>query len=176
MNWQPFHCFTAAMFFSFQLTANPDQPGAALFRASIRKAMSTLEQSRGIPVADKALDILQALSPLYAADFPSASHEVREKKRQQVLSTTCALACPYHISRQTSDSPSNHGLGSPATVNEQLGVIYRRIANRQGQRIQNWAKFLHPFHAVCEFEGRRLKTEVLKISKPRQLSMLGRSP
>jgi len=117
MNWQPFHCFTAAMFFSFQLTANPDQPGAALFRASIRKAMSTLEQSRGIPVADKALDILQALSPLYAADFPSASHEVREKKRQQVLSTVRALAFPYHdsrISRQTSDSPSNHGLGSPA--------------------------------------------------------------
>lgn len=117
MTWAPFHCFSAAMFFSFQLIANPDQPGAGLFRASIRKALSTLEQSRGNAVADKGFDILQALTPLYAPEFPGASPEVREKQRQQVLGTVRKLAFPYHDShdpRRYDGSPSGRGLSSPS--------------------------------------------------------------
>ncbi|KAF8165110.1 fungal-specific transcription factor domain-containing protein [Crassisporium funariophilum] len=118
MNWGPFHCFSAAMFFSFQLIANPDQPGAGLFRASIRKAITTLEQSRGIAVADKAFDILHALAPLYSTDFPLESSEIREKQRAQVLGTVRKLAFPYHDShdpRRYGDSPSGRGtMSSPA--------------------------------------------------------------
>ena len=118
MNWGPFHCFSAAMFFSFQLIANPDQPGGGLFRASIRKAITTLEQSRGIAVADKALDILQALAPLYSTDFPLESTDVREKQRAQVLGTVRKLAFPYHDShdpRRFGDSPAGRGtMSSPA--------------------------------------------------------------
>ncbi|KAF8914142.1 fungal-specific transcription factor domain-containing protein [Gymnopilus junonius] len=118
MNWAPFHCFSAAMFFSFQLIANPDQPGAGLFRGSIQKAISTLEQERGIAVADKALDILQALAPLYSPDFPLESSESREKKRAHVLGTVRKLAFPYHDShdpRRFGDSPSTRGnMSSPA--------------------------------------------------------------
>ncbi|KAH9482451.1 Fusarisetin A cluster transcription factor fsa6 [Psilocybe cubensis] len=118
MNWQPFHCFSAAMFFSFQLIANPDQPGAGLFRASIRKAITTLEQARGIVVADKALDILNALCPLYSPDFPLESVESREKKRAHVLGTVRKLAFPYHDShdpRRFGDSPGARGaMSSPA--------------------------------------------------------------
>ncbi|PPQ79557.1 hypothetical protein CVT25_003439 [Psilocybe cyanescens] len=118
MNWQPFHCFSAAMFFSFQLIANPDQPGAGLFRASIRKAVTTLEQARGIVVADKALDILNALCPLYSPDFPLEPSESREKKRAHVLGTVRKLAFPYHDShdpRRLGDSPGTRGaMGSPA--------------------------------------------------------------
>ena len=117
MNWGPFHCFSAAMFFSFQLIANPDQAGAGLFRESIRKAIATLEQCRGIAVADKAHDILQALAPLYSPEFPLASAEVREKKRAQVLGTVRKLAFPYHDShdpRRFGESPSGRGtLSSP---------------------------------------------------------------
>ncbi|RDB20541.1 putative transcriptional regulatory protein C1F7.11c [Hypsizygus marmoreus] len=113
MSWGPWHCFSAGMFFSFQLIANPDQPGAGLFRASIRKAISTLEQSRGNAVADKGYDILTALSPLYAPEFPASSPESREKQRQQVLGTVRKLAFPYHDShdprRFAGDSPSGRG-------------------------------------------------------------------
>lgn len=118
MNWGPFHCFSAAMFFSFQLIANPDQAGAGLFRESIRKAIATLEQCRGIAVADKAYDILQALAPLYSPEFPLASAEVREKKRAQVLGTVRKLAFPYHDShdpRRFGESPIGRGtVSSPA--------------------------------------------------------------
>jgi hypothetical protein len=101
------------MFFSFQLIANPDQAGAGLFRESIRKAIATLEQSRGIAVADKAYDILQDLAPLYSPEFPLMSTEVRDKKRAQVLGTVRKLAFPYHDSH--GESPSGRGtMSSPA--------------------------------------------------------------
>ena len=130
MNWGPFHCFSAAMFFSFQLIANPDQPGAGLFRASIRKAISTLEQSRGVALADKSLDILQALAPLYSTDFPLESTEVREKQRAQVFGTVRKLAFPYHDShdpRRLGESPGGRGtMSSPAnssSVSPPMSVI-----------------------------------------------------
>ncbi|KAJ3566969.1 hypothetical protein NP233_g6672 [Leucocoprinus birnbaumii] len=99
MNWGPFHCFSAAMFFSFQLIASPDQPGAGLFRASIRKAMSTLEQCRGSAVADKASNILQALAPLYSPDFPHEDNDGREKSKARIFSHIRKLAFPYYDSR-----------------------------------------------------------------------------
>ncbi|KAJ6567296.1 fungal-specific transcription factor domain-containing protein [Mycena vulgaris] len=115
MNWGPTHCFSAAMFFSFQLIANPDQPGAGLFRASIRKAMTTLEQSRGIAVADKGYDILQSLAPLYSSDFPRENPEAREKEKAKILGIVRKLAFPYHDShdpRRLGESPSARGAAS----------------------------------------------------------------
>ncbi|KAK7060139.1 hypothetical protein VNI00_000903 [Paramarasmius palmivorus] len=132
MTWGPWHCFSAAMFFSFQLIANPDQPGAALFRASIRKAMSTLEQSRGMSVSDKGLDILSALAPLYSTEFMMKTQEEREKDRAKVLSVVKKLAFPYHDSHDpkrwmtgSTDSPGSGvgarmallGASSPANSN-----------------------------------------------------------
>lgn len=116
MNWGPFHCFAAAMFFTFQLIASPDQPGAGLFRASIRKTMSTLEQCRGSAVADKASNILQALAPLYSPEFPHDSSETREKTKQQIFSHIRKLAFPYYDSR-SGKRPTENGRGvaeSPA--------------------------------------------------------------
>ncbi|KAJ3549525.1 hypothetical protein NMY22_g841 [Coprinellus aureogranulatus] len=118
MNWGPFHCFSAAMFFSFQLIANPEQPGAGLFRQSIRKAIQTLEQSRGTPLSDKAYAILSALTPLYTQDFSAMTPEERDKLRAQKLGVVKKLAFPYHDSqdhRRYADSPSARGtIGSPA--------------------------------------------------------------
>ncbi|KAK0467906.1 fungal-specific transcription factor domain-containing protein [Desarmillaria tabescens] len=126
MNWGTFHCFSAAMFFSFQLIANPDQPGAGLFRASIRKALSTLEQARGSAVADKAFDILQAISPLYSGELTHLSPEDKEKERGHVLSLVRKLAFPYHDShgprrygesvssgRGSADSPAGSSVSPP---------------------------------------------------------------
>ncbi|KAJ3935633.1 MAG: fungal-specific transcription factor domain-containing protein [Lentinula lateritia] len=111
MNWGPFHVFSAAMFFSFQLIANSDQPGASLFRASIKKAIHTLETCRGIAVADKAHDILFALAPLYSVDFHLQNKEKRDKERARILSVVRNLAFPYHDSHD----PRRFGDSSPAS-------------------------------------------------------------
>lgn len=97
LHWGPFHAFSAAMFFSFQLIANPEQPGANLFRANIKRVMVVLEHLRGIPVADKALSILQAVAPLYD-EQPVGDHEQRELKKTQVLNFVRRLAFPCHDS------------------------------------------------------------------------------
>ena len=46
-----------------------------------------LEQCKGIAVAEKAYDILQALAPLYSPEFPLEPAEARDTKRAQVLGT-----------------------------------------------------------------------------------------
>ncbi|KAF9076624.1 fungal-specific transcription factor domain-containing protein [Rhodocollybia butyracea] len=144
MNWGPFHCFSAAMFFSFQLIANPDQPGASLFRASIKKGMHTLETCRGTPLADKAYDILFALAPLYSVDFHLQSKDQREKERARILSVVRNLAFPYHDShdprRFVDSSPASNGsgrhlanaspIGSSSTVSPPLTVP---TSHMQGQ-------------------------------------------
>ncbi|KIY71772.1 hypothetical protein CYLTODRAFT_418491 [Cylindrobasidium torrendii FP15055 ss-10] len=117
MSWGPFHCFSAAMFFSFQLISDPEQPGAGLFRASVRKAMSTLEQAREtVSVADKGYQILHALTPLYSGELSHLPMEEKAKRRQQVFALVRTLALPYHDSgfpRRSGDSPSASTL-SPA--------------------------------------------------------------
>ncbi|KAL4082053.1 fungal-specific transcription factor domain-containing protein [Scleroderma yunnanense] len=113
MNWGPFHVFSASMFFSFQLVANPEQPGASLFRANIQKAVSTLELSRGTPVADKALDILHALAPLYSQDFANVDETEREQQKSRVLSLVKTLAFPYHDSPKY---PRANAVDSPNTI------------------------------------------------------------
>ncbi|KAG6919321.1 hypothetical protein DXG01_007454 [Tephrocybe rancida] len=140
MSWGPFHCFSAAMFFSFQLISNPDQPGAVMFRASIRKAINTLEQSRGNAVADKAFDILNSLTPLYATDFHMLNPDAREKQRQTVLGTVRKLAFPYHDShdpRRYSDSPSTRGVGSPANSSSVSPPMTNMSALPQSQQYES---------------------------------------
>ncbi|KZT13112.1 uncharacterized protein LAESUDRAFT_30175 [Laetiporus sulphureus 93-53] len=95
LNWGPFHVFSALMFFSFQLINSPNQPGKGLFREQIRKGMVLLDQCRVLPVADKALMILQALEPLYAPGSEKESPEERSKRKAQILKLVKNLAFPY---------------------------------------------------------------------------------
>ncbi|OJA07772.1 hypothetical protein AZE42_02981 [Rhizopogon vesiculosus] len=120
MSWGPFHVFSAAMFFSFQLISNPNQPGAGLFRANIKKALGTLELSRGQAVADRALDILGALQPLYEVGFADMEAAERESVKGRVLGLVKTLAFPYHDQSRASgrgvgDSPNGgYASGSPS--------------------------------------------------------------
>ncbi|KAI9063445.1 hypothetical protein FKP32DRAFT_1651128 [Trametes sanguinea] len=119
MNWGPFHVFSAAMFFSFQLITKPDQPAASLFRENIRKAIASLEQSRWMPVADKALTILQALAPLYSDELLELARDERERRKAQVLSLVRTLAFPYQDApySRSADSPGyNRYSGSAAAA------------------------------------------------------------
>ncbi|KAI0346994.1 hypothetical protein BDW22DRAFT_1351330 [Trametopsis cervina] len=95
MNWGPFHIFSAAMFFSFQLITRPEQHAAPLFRDNIRTVIVCLQDSRRMPVADKALTILQALAPLYSDDFAKEPLHQQRRKKAQVLKVVKTLAFPY---------------------------------------------------------------------------------
>lgn len=138
MNWGGFHSFSAAMFFSFQLLANPDQPGATLFKESIRKAIHTLEQYRGSDVADKGYEILHVLSPLYSNNYDN-NPEAREQAKSHALRTVRKLEFPYQDSQITRrrrgetdsphsaqsyhhDSPSRSGVGPSASPGPAGGV------------------------------------------------------
>ena len=129
VHWGPFHCFSAAMFFAFQLIANPDQPGANLFRSNIRRVVDILNMSRGVTIADKALHMLSVLAPLFETPGPEESKETREAKKKQVLSVVKGLAFPYHDSpaypnthfdsparRESVNSPLNSSSVSPPTA------------------------------------------------------------
>jgi hypothetical protein len=121
MSWGPFHVFSAAMFFSFQLISNPNQPGAGLFRVNIKKAFGTLDLSRGQAVADRALDILGALQPLYEVGFADMEEGERASVKGRVLGLVKTLAFPYHDQARSSgrgsvsDSPNDgYASGSPS--------------------------------------------------------------
>ncbi|KAF7978315.1 hypothetical protein HWV62_925 [Athelia sp. TMB] len=98
----PFHVFSAAMFFCFQLISDPDQPNATMFRNSIHKAMTIIDRSREFSIAGKAYTVLEALAPLYSADYPRQSAQEREDQKAKVLAHVRTLAFPYH------DAPRCH--------------------------------------------------------------------
>ena len=101
MNWGAFHCFSAAMFFSFQLISNPTQPGTSLFRVNIRKARTIMEAIKteyGDTVADKALVILKTVEPLYEGLGVTGGERERAMERGRILHTLRTLAFPYHDS------------------------------------------------------------------------------
>ena len=95
MTWGPLHCFSAAMFCCFQIINNPEQLGVLTHRANVLRAITTLESCRGIHLAEKALDILRALGPLYTEAFLSDTPSARERKKQAVLPSVRRLQFPY---------------------------------------------------------------------------------
>lgn len=136
VHWGPFHCFSAAMFFSFQLIANPDQPGANLFRSNVHRVMDILKMSSGVAIADKAMDMLTVLAPLYEPAPPGESPEQREVKKKQVLDRVKGLAFPYHDSpayprshvdspgrRAPMDSPLHSSSVSPPSASQNMPLV-----------------------------------------------------
>ncbi|KZT26906.1 hypothetical protein NEOLEDRAFT_1161830 [Neolentinus lepideus HHB14362 ss-1] len=116
MNWGPFHVFSAAMFFSFQLINNPEQAGANMFRMNVKQAMETLQLCKGAPVADKALDILQTLAPLSMGEgVVGKGKDDRDKLLGRVLSAVRNLAFPCHDSPSYPYPYGRGGLDSPAS-------------------------------------------------------------
>lgn len=129
VHWGPFHCFSAAMFFSLQLVADPAQPGAALFRSNIRRVLDLLRQAslKGVQVAEKAVDILEAMRPLHeSADYDG--HDGSEhgkgggvkdpKERERVISLVRGLAFPYHdaFATRPHGHRGGHGNDSPRSA------------------------------------------------------------
>lgn len=124
VHWGPFHCFSAAMFFSFQLIANPDQPGANLFRSNIARVLDILSLSKGVPVADRAMNILTALAPLYDVSYGGKTAQDREKTKHQVLSLVKNLAFPYQDSLESSRSQ-----GDSSSLGQCLLFLYPYLSD-----------------------------------------------
>ncbi|KZP13066.1 hypothetical protein FIBSPDRAFT_140494 [Athelia psychrophila] len=114
-----FHVFSAAMFFCFQLISDPDQPNATMFRNNIQKAMAIIDRSREFSIAGKAYAVLEALAPLYSAEFPRQSMQERGKQKVQVLAQVRTLAFPYHDAPRCHFSVESNGStgtgGSPTS-------------------------------------------------------------
>ncbi|KAH9950111.1 fungal-specific transcription factor domain-containing protein [Amylocystis lapponica] len=95
MNWGPFHIFSAAMFFVFELGKQPDHPAAALYRENVRKSVESMEWSRSVSVSEKGLTILKTLEPLYSEELLKQPLEVQQRTKTEVIGRVKTLAFPY---------------------------------------------------------------------------------
>ncbi|CCM04027.1 uncharacterized protein FIBRA_06184 [Fibroporia radiculosa] len=109
--WGPFHVFAAAMFFSFQLVTNPDQPGSGLFREQVTRSIDLLERSRRLPLVESALALLLALKPLYSDQWATKSLEEREDEKEAVLKAVAQLAFPWQESSRAQDADTSVAQG-----------------------------------------------------------------
>ena len=95
LNWRPFHVFSAGMFFTFQLIRNPDSPEAPKFRQHLHIVFSLLEHSGSMPVAEKSLQVLHTLAPLYSEAFFAMDERSRAEHKANILSAVRNLEFPY---------------------------------------------------------------------------------
>ena len=111
LNWRPFHVFSAGMFFTFQLIRNPNIPEAPKFRQHLHTVFSLLQSSGSMPVAEKSLQVLHTLAPLYSENFGSLDDRLRAEHKASVLSVVGNLEFPYQnppSGNRPSESPINH--------------------------------------------------------------------
>lgn len=110
LNWRPFHVFSAGMFFTFQLIRNPEIPEAPKFRQHVRTVFSLLEGSGSMPVAEKSLQVLRTLAPLYSEEFFSLDERVQAENKANILSIVRSLDFPYQnppSGNRLHESPAN---------------------------------------------------------------------
>ena len=95
LNWRPFHVFSAGMFFTFQLIRDSDLPEAPKFRQHVRTVFSLLENSGSMPVAEKSLQVLRTLAPLYSQEFYAMDERLQAEHKASILSVVRSLEFPY---------------------------------------------------------------------------------
>jgi hypothetical protein len=120
--WGGYHVFAAAIFLAFQLILRPEQPGTALFKDDIQRAMVALENlAGGISVAEKGLKILRALAPLYDGNATD------DKQRLECVAIVRRLAFPCMDSpvypRPGVDSPQGLTQSPPSSLSPNVTAI-----------------------------------------------------
>ena len=113
LNWRPFHVFSAGMFFTFQLIRNPRTHEAPKFRQLLRTVFSLLENSGSMPVAEKALQVLHTLAPLYSEEFYNMDERLRAENKANILSAVKNLDFPYQ-SPPSGNRPGRSPYNNPA--------------------------------------------------------------
>ena len=108
------------MFFCFKIINYPDGSGGKTHARERAPRGRDFEVCRGMRVAEKALDILRALGPLYTEEFLLDTPEDRERKKQAVLPGVRRLQFPcvdaprVPIGAVEGASSGNGALPSPA--------------------------------------------------------------
>lgn len=111
LNWRPFHVFSAGMFFTFQLIRHPNVPEALKFRQHLRTVFSLLENSGSMPVAEKSLQVLHTLAPLYSEEFFSMDERLQAEHKANIMAVVGNLEFPYQnppSGNRPSESPLNN--------------------------------------------------------------------
>ena len=111
LNWRPFHVFSAGMFFTFQLIRDPDIPEAPKFRQHVRTVFALLENSGSMPVAEKSLQVLRTLAPLYEEEFYGMDERLQMERKASILSVVRNLEFPYQnppSGSKSNESPMNN--------------------------------------------------------------------
>jgi len=124
LNWRPFHVFSAGMFFTFQLIRNPDMPEAPKFRQHLRAVFSLLENSGKMPVAEKSLQVIHTLAPLYSEEFYAMDKRLQAEHKASVLSVVRNLEFPYQSppsGYKPNESPTNNTMPFPFSGSERSG-------------------------------------------------------
>ena len=116
MSWCQMHSFTAAMFFCFRIINNPEQAGVRIMRANVMRAIGTLESFPGMSIAEKGLDILRTLGPLYSEDFLLDTPEDRERKKQAILPAVRKLQFPFVDPLKVPIGAAVEAAGSPRST------------------------------------------------------------
>ena len=124
LNWRPFHVFSAGMFFTFQLIHDPDVPAASKFGQHIRTVFSLLENSGSMPVAEKSLQVLRTLAPLYSEEFHAMDERLQAEHKASVLSAVKNLEFPYQnppSGNKPNESPLNNVTAFSFSGSDQSG-------------------------------------------------------
>ena len=125
LNWRPFHVFSAGMFFTFQLIRNPDIPEAPKFRQHLWTVFSLLENSGSMPVAEKSLQVLHTLAPLYSEEFHAMDERLQAEHKANVLSIVRNLEFPYQ-------SPPSGNKPNESPINNTMPFLFSG-SDRSGQ-------------------------------------------
>ncbi|KZT55333.1 hypothetical protein CALCODRAFT_556496 [Calocera cornea HHB12733] len=138
LEWYPYHIFHAAMFYSFQLIWQSSAPyseqreeKAKVMRHDIRRTIIALEHlAPSVRIAQKALNILRALAPLYEEVCVDNFEGECEMKMSAQLEFVRRLAFPWQ--HGTNSPPTNvipvqpmgqgHLNGSPTTLTNGPGA------------------------------------------------------
>lgn len=151
LHWLPYHVFSSAVLFCFLLIEDPVQPGEGLFRSNIQKAVGILHASAEIPVAVQGYAVLDALEPLYSANFRLGTADEREQLKNQVLSTVRNLNFPYH------EAPKELGSSSSSSESWSTGSA---ISPGAGSLVSSTASSMELF------SNRRLPSNFTPVTPP----------
>ena len=169
LNWRPFHVFSAGMFFTFQLIRNPNISEAPKFRQHLRTVFSLLEHSGSMPVAEKSLQVLHTLAPLYSEEFFAMNERSRKEHKANVLSLVRNLEFPYQSPPsgvKPNESPINDPMAFSHSGNDHDGQTGSPVGQMKVQSL------LGPGPGNTNGSGQKFKHSPSNQAKPQPPAML----
>jgi hypothetical protein len=124
MAWRPYHVFAAAMFFTFQLITDPEQPVSKMFKSYIAKSLTILEHSPNSSPAKQSLTVLRTLAPLYSNQYFALDSRGRAEYKAAILAKVQTLAFPHQ-------DPPHHAPNTKSSLSslDVVGINSRELSS-----------------------------------------------